>query len=145
MRSYAQDRQFGIQSEQLLLPTFNALFDTSFQTTSRYDPFDFISPTFNLELKTRTNKLAQYPTTLLPYSKIEHADASPIPTIFAFKFTDKLAYIQYDRDLFATFETSDFARNPRVDYHDAPKSYIYIPIKHLRIINPNAEHLDRVA
>lgn len=134
MRTFAQDYTAGTRAEQRLLPVFNAYFQTTFSPTGKYDPVDYTSPTHDLELKTRTNKYKQYPTTMLPYSKIRHAETSPRTTIFAFNFTDGLYYIEYDHNLFETFTTNEFQRDDRPDHRDRNQEYIYIPIKHLRPI-----------
>ena len=139
MRSFATDYANGLKAEQVLLPIFNAFFNTTFTKTDTYDPFDFISPTLNLELKSRTNKYRQYPTTLLPSSKLVAADRSPTETIFAFKFTDGLYYIKYDKTLFSSFPTNEFQRDDRSDHTDRRQTYTYIPIKYLRPIPTNAE------
>ena len=144
MRSFAADYTAGTKAESRLLPVFNAFFNTTFSLTRQYDPVDFTSPAYDLELKTRTNKYKQYPTTLLPYSKIRYAESSPRKTIFAFNFTDGLYYIVYDRTLFSTFTTNEFQRDDRPDHTDRSQSYIYIPIKHLLPIPTNAEPVDRV-
>jgi len=56
-------------------------------------------------------------------------------TIFLFYFTDGLYYIEYNKELFDTFEIKDFVRNPRYGKIDKPKKYIYIPIINLNKIN----------
>ena len=145
MRTFAADYATGTSAERTLLPTFNAFFKTDFTATGKYDPFDFVSPTLNLELKTRTNKYRQYPTTMLPYSKITHAASSPKRTIFAFNFADGLYYIEYEPTLFSTFTTNEFQRDNRQDHRDRSQDYIYIPIGNLSRLNPNAEPVDSVA
>lgn len=145
MRTFAADYATGTQAESRLLPIFNDFFNTTFTPTGQYDPVDYTSAAYDLELKTRTNRCKQYPTTLLPYSKIRHADSSPRKTIFAFNFTDGLYYIVYDPVLFDTFTTNEFQRDDRQDHRDRCQEYIYIPIKHLRRIPTNAEPVDSVA
>ncbi len=144
MRTFAADYQLGTNAERTLLPTFNSFFATTFTPTGQYDPFDFTSPTINLELKTRTNKYKQYPTTLLPYSKIKHAASSPKRTIFAFNFTDGLYYIEYDKSVFSAFTTNEFQRTDRPGHTDRQQEYIYIPIQSLSRLIPNAEPVDSV-
>lgn len=142
MRSFAKDYQLGTTAEKQLLPILNELFNTTFQPTQKYDPFDFTSPTLNLELKTRTNKYKQYPTTMLPNSKIVHAELSGKPTVFVFNFTDGVYYIHYDSTLFSTFTTNEFQRADRQDHTDRAQSYIYIPIQSLLRLNSNAKPVD---
>jgi hypothetical protein len=144
MRTFAADYRLGTQAESRLLPVFNAHFNTTFTPTGKYDPVDYTSPTHDLELKTRTNKYRQYPTTMLPYSKVRYAMTSPRKTIFAFNFTDGLYYIEYNESVFSAFTTNEFQRDNRADHTDRSQEYIYIPIKSLRPINPNAEPVDSV-
>jgi hypothetical protein len=145
MRTFAADLAAGTASERSLLPVFNAVFGTSFQPTGKYDPVDYTSPTIDIELKTRTNRYRQYPTTMIPTSKLQYAAASPRRTIFAFQFTDGLYSIDYDPALFSTFETNEFQRTDRTDHTDRAQSYTYIPIKHLLPCIPNAQPVDPVA
>ena len=144
MRSFAADYHTGTQAESKLLPVFNAFFNTTFAPTGKYDPVDYTSPIYDIELKTRTNKYRQYPTTMLPYSKIRHAATSPRRTIFAFNFTDGLYYIEYDKSVFSAFTTNEFQRDDRQDHRDRSQEYIYIPIGNLSRLNPNAEPVDSV-
>jgi hypothetical protein len=130
MRSFAVDYATGTNAEKQLLPIFNRFFKTVFSPTDKYDSFDFTSPTHQLELKTRTNKCNQYPTTMVPKSKLD-AIPSTKKTIFAFNFTDGLYYIEYDPTLFKTFETNEFQRTDRQDHTDRKQPYLYIPVKHL--------------
>jgi hypothetical protein len=141
MRTFAADYATGTQAESRLLSTFNQFFNTTFQPTGKYDPVDYTSPTHDIELKTRTNKYKQYPTTMLPYSKIRHADSSPRTTIFAFNFTDGLYYIEYDPTLFSSFTTNEFQRDDRQDHTDRRQEYIYIPIQSLLPLVPPAERV----
>jgi hypothetical protein len=139
MRTFAADYAIGTTAESTLLPVFNTFFKTTFQPTGKYDPFDYTSPTIDIELKTRTNTYRRYPTTMIPYSKVLHAKSSPRTTIFAFNFTDGLYYIEYDPTLFSSFLTNEFQRDDRQDHRDRPQEYLYIPIQSLRPLVPPAE------
>ena len=144
MRTFAADFALGTSSERSLLPLFNSVFNTTFQPTGKYDPVDYTSPTIDIELKTRTNRYKQYPTTMIPTSKLQYAATSPRRTVFAFQFTDGLYSIDYDPALFSTFETNEFQRNDRSDHTDRAQDYTFIPIKYLRPCIPNAEQLDSI-
>lgn len=144
MRTFAADYTLGTQAEATLLPVFNRFFKTTFTPTGKYDPMDYISPTHAIELKTRTNKYKQYPTTMLPYSKVQHADSSPLTTFFVFNFTDGLYYIEYNKSVFSAFTTNEFQRDDRPGHTDRAQEYLYIPIKSLRPLIPNAEPMDSV-
>jgi hypothetical protein len=54
--------------------------------------------------------------------------------IFLFNFIDGLYYIEYEKNLFDTFEKQPFRRF-REGVNDKEKPYIYIPIEHLKRIN----------
>ena len=131
MRSFAEDYKMGTKSEVELIPVFNKHFDDCFVRGVQKAVLDFTGAKYHLELKTRTNAFNDYPTTLLPYNKVREALTKDKPTFFAFAFTDCVAYIQFDKELFATFETGEFCRRPRVDYSNKPAPYIWIPISKL--------------
>lgn len=137
MKSFKQDYAAGIQSENALLPILNKYFNTTFTKTSQYHPVDFQSPKAFVELKTRTNRYSQYPTTMLPYSKITFAKQADRPTYFVFAFTDNTYFIEYNQSLFSTFTTNEFQRQDRQDHTDRNQDYIYIPIKHLLRLSTN--------
>ncbi len=144
MRTFAADFATGTASERSLLPVFNSVFGTTFTPTGPYDPMDYTSPTTDIELKTRTNKYRQYPTTMLPTSKIRHASTSPRRTVFAFQFTDGLYTIEYNPTLFSAFPTNEFQRTDRSDHTDRAQSYTFVPIKYLVPCIPNAKPMDSV-
>jgi hypothetical protein len=78
-------------------------------TINKYDPFDYIGPNYKVELKTRTNTIRQYPTTIVGLNKINSIDDNK-KHIFLFQFTDCLAYIEYDNELFSKYETKQVRR-----------------------------------
>jgi hypothetical protein len=71
--------------------------------------------------------MAQYPTTMITEDKA----VGDKPIVFIFNFTDKVAYIEYNKDKFAKYERRNFSRaNLRGD----EKPHIYIPIEDLQTI-----------
>lgn len=138
MRTFATDYATGTASEKQLLPLFSKFFKTTFAPTGQYNSFDFSSATHQLELKTRTNSRTKFPTTMIPASKVANLNTAKT-TIFAFKFTDGLYYIEYNPTLFSTFETNEFQRADRQDHTDRKQPYIYIPVKHLQSISASPE------
>lgn len=127
MRTFAEDYKFGIESENQQISTLSSYFNSTLQKLSLTHAMDFQGESLFIELKTRTNASTTYPTTLIPYSKIEFAKSTSDCTYFVFCFTDGLFYIQYDEDQFSTFETKLFQRKGR-DKKDKEQAYVYIPI-----------------
>ena len=131
MRTFQADYKFGIEAENDTLVLIRQFDNTLTKSKGRYSPFDFVNETNTLyvELKTRTFFKNKYPTTMLPFSKIAHCDKPDITYIFAFKFTDALSYIKYDKTLFDTFEVKEGGRWDRG--RPELNKYIYIPIDKL--------------
>lgn len=128
MRSFQEDYKFGINSEDKILPIINEYFNDNIQkSTSTYCKNDYYGDKYIYELKSRTNKYAAYPTTLLGYNKRPDNKEQ----YFIFAFSDGLYHIKYSADLFDTFEKKPFCRNQRSDYNDQPQMYYFIPIDKL--------------
>jgi len=122
---YNQRYTIGKQSEAQILPIIKDFFKREITPTEdKYNEFDFKDETYNYELKTRTNKMNQYPTTMTTRNKCKPN------SILLFKYTDCLAYIEYDEERFKQYEVSQYTR-----YEDrATRDHIFIPIKDLSII-----------
>ena len=69
MRSFSQDYQFGLSSEKVVQSQLEKVFGRLIKT-DQYFPVDFEGLGVYLEVKTRTCKKSNYPTTLIPYSKV---------------------------------------------------------------------------
>jgi hypothetical protein len=122
---YSQRYAIGKQSETQILPIIKEYFKRDIkQTEDKYNEFDFRDETYQYELKTRTNKMNQYPTTMTTLNKCKPN------SILLFKYTDCLAYIEYDEERFKQYEITKYTR-----YEDKPtRDHIYIPVKDLTII-----------
>jgi hypothetical protein len=131
MRSLKEDKQLGEQSELKHKELFNTYFNDKFKKLSNYHPLDFEGDKIFLEVKTRLNTYNQYPTTLIPESKIKFSKKQNKETYYIFIFTDDIYYIKYDDNLFNTFDIKPFKRPDRVDYSDKLQNYYYIPIINL--------------
>jgi hypothetical protein len=131
MKSYQQDKIFGIQQETFILPQLRTFFKNPNikKTENEYDIYDFTDGIINYELKSRNNKYNQFPTTLLTCNKLSNN------CIYVFNFKDGIYYIKYDEQLFNTFEKKQFVRNYRFGKDDKPQEHIFIPIQHLIKIN----------
>jgi len=121
--------KYGIEQQKIVLPIIKNYFNRDIiEHTEQYSKYDYSDEIYNYELKSRTNNLNKFPTTMITLNKIDKTK----PLILLFKFTDKLTYIEYNETLFNTFEVKQFSRaNQKYD----EKDHIYIPIKYLKIIN----------
>jgi len=130
MVNFENDYLYGIQKQKEILPILRDHFGNDLkETVGRWKKYDFYSDKSIFELKSRKNRKAQYPTTLLTCNKVVSESGKDL--IFLFNFTDQLCYIKYDPDLFSTFERRLFSRiNESFD----EKDYFYIPIERLTMI-----------
>ena len=130
--SYNNDYNFGKMKEAEALSMIQNYFndDSIYQTTERYNPYDYIGRDAVYDIKSRTNTYNRYPTTLL---KCYHLDKKPADKdlIFLFYFTDGLYYIKYDKKLFDTFQINELKRGFRVGKVDLHELHLLIPINNL--------------
>jgi hypothetical protein len=125
---YPIDHKRGLIEQTNLLPVLRNFFKKDInEIENKLSPFDYECTKYYYELKTRTNALSKYPTTLIGRNKIEGTKK----TILIFKYIDCLCFIKYNKELFDTFEIKKFDRNVK---ESNKKDYIYIPIEHLKII-----------
>jgi hypothetical protein len=124
-RNFENRYNIGKLEEEKTLPILKEYFKRDIkQTLNKLDKYDFECDKYKYELKTRTNKFNDYPTTMIGKDKLE------TNAILIFKFSDDiLAYIEYDEERFKTYETKLFTK------YKIPKEHIYIPIKDLKIIS----------
>lgn len=127
---YHIDYAYGKQKENELEKKIETFFnDELFPSKNRFCPYDWQgkSGTF-YELKSRTNELNKYPTTMIPAEKTREN------TILLFAFIDGLYYIKYDEEQFSKFEKSSF-RRWRTGICDKEKPYYYIPVNLLKPVS----------
>jgi hypothetical protein len=138
MKSFIVDLKTGLSNEKLVLKILRAYFNRDIRHTKyAYSKYDFYDTENLYELKTRNNLFNTFKTTLIAEDKIID---TPKSQYFIFSYTDKLAYIKYDKDVFKNFEIKPFCRDERIDYTDNLKNYIYIPIDTLTIIPTERKH-----
>ena len=131
-RNFNQDYEFGKKNEKEILPIIREFFDDDIKLIKyTYSTYDYLGKKAKYELKSRTNEINDYPTTLIPYLKTKCIFGK---LIFLFKFTDGLYYIEYDKEEFNKFECKLFVRNKRNDYNDYPQFYYFIPNDKLKLI-----------
>lgn len=130
-RSFKDDYAAGISIEKDLKPMLEFKFVDKLVKTGRYDKLDYEGERCFVEIKSRTNRYSQYPTTMIQKSKFDYARLQTKPVYFVFAFTDGIYYIQYTPELFDTFESGVFQRPGRIDKTDLRQVYVYIPITSL--------------
>ena len=131
MVTWKESYKYGKRQEKALLPIIQEYFGKEvMKNQDRYAKYDFTDGKFNYELKSRTNKMKQYPTTMITRNKVEGNDANK-DLILLFNYTDCLAYIQYEAEQFKNYTTENFSRLG-VSWDEKP--HLYIPIEHLKII-----------
>lgn len=130
-RSFKQDYQNGIMVESQLKSVLEYKFVDTLVKTGQYDTLDYEGERCFVEIKSRTNRYDQYPTTMIQQSKFDYARKQTKPVYFVFAFTDGVYYIQYNSEVFDTFESGYFQRPGRIDKIDKRQVYVYIPITSL--------------
>ena len=130
--SFKNDYAFGLEAESSVMSKMSEHFKTELTKTDQFNPFDFKDSKMCIELKTRRNKKDAYPTTMVGANKVKIAeqDTSGKKYVFAFKFTDGIYYIEYDRELFSSFEISEGGRCDRG--RSEMNDYCYIPVSLLK-------------
>jgi len=104
MEILQQDILFGLSQEQKVMQKLANQFGNDLQkTTEQYCPYDFYTNDCKIELKSRRCSSTQYATTIIPVKKTETQGR----LIFCFNFTDKLCFIEYDREKFSQYTIKD--------------------------------------
>lgn len=129
MVHWNNDYIYGTEKQKEILPVIKEYFSRDIiETEGQYSKFDFEDDEYNYELKSRKNTINKYPDTMITLNKLKDDDK---PLILLFNFTNCLAYIKYDKELFKSFKTANFSR-AKMEWDK--KIHIYIPIKYLNII-----------
>ena len=123
-----QEIKFGLANEQPVINILKVFFNEDIEKTcDKYCPYDAISNNCKYEIKTRRLKYSSFPTTIISLTKLDVKGNLR----FVFSFTDGLFYIDYDKELFKTFEIRHIKLNRLGAF---PKLHIYIPIELLKKI-----------
>ena len=130
--TFKTDYAFGKSKEPIILEKIKKFFkDDTIVEMDNYSRYDYKGNKKIFELKSRRNTYNAFPTTLIPADKIfDTCDKQ----YFLFDFTDRLTYIEFDKEVFSKFECKPFKRNYRSDFNDKEKNYFFIPITHLKTI-----------
>lgn len=132
MEKYQEDMKFGIEKEINQLDLIKSAIDINLKRSIKKNAiFDYYSDNTLVELKSRRNNHNTYPTTMVGYNKIEHANKFPEKeAYFCFCFLDGLYCYKYNKD--DKLEVRLGGRRDRGK--DEIKEYCYIPISLLRKI-----------
>lgn len=129
MVHYPNSYKFGKREEALILPILSEHFGrTILPYEKRYAKYDFFDEEYNYEMKSRTNTLNKYPTTMITANKVAVSDKK---LIFVFNFVDCLGIIEYNEERFAKYQRQMFSR---AQIATDEKVHLYIPIEDLEII-----------
>lgn len=149
MSTFANDYRNGMIAEDDFLKLFNEKYpDFIKKNSNKRGFFDFVIEDAKvlLELKSRNVKKDKYPTTLMPYHKINRFitfnenRSNQYIFIFLFKFLDGLYFFTHKDDY--EYDVRKFSRAPRSDYYDRSSDYIYLDVKELRPISEMFELLE---
>ena len=128
--AFMRDYNFGREQEIVLLPRLNEFFKDDIKPTAdKFHKYDYEGREYVYEMKSRTCKMEQYPTTLLPADKVIKTKKQ----IFLFNFTNGLYYIEYDEEVWKDIEIASFRRF-RIGVNDKEKPYYHIPTTLLKKI-----------
>tara|TARA_R110001606_G_scaffold161672_1_gene305607 strand:+ start:541 stop:948 length:408 start_codon:yes stop_codon:yes gene_type:complete len=132
MVNWENSYKYGEKKEEALLPILQEYFGKDIERSKggRFAKYDYTDEKVNYELKSRTNKIKQYPTTMITRNKVEGNDANK-DLILLFNYTDCLAYIEYEAEQFKQYTTESFSR---LGASWDEKPHLYIPVEHLKII-----------
>ena len=125
------DYQFGEVGEGIVIPFLEKYYNEPIMRHSRYTKTDCSSNTKHFEIKTRTNTLRAFKTTLMPCHKII---SSKKTQIFVFNFIDCIAVIEYDKEVFKSW-VAHFNRNTKIDIGRPSELYFHIPVEKLTVIH----------
>ena len=102
---------YGKKQESEILPLIRSYFGREITPTKdRYAKYDYYDDDFNYEVKSRTNTMKAYSTTMITKNKTEGSDK---PVILLFNYKDCLAYIKYEEEQFKDYlRTIQQSRKP---------------------------------
>jgi hypothetical protein len=96
------DYEFGVRQEEIIYPQLTRYFGGDLQRASnKKSRFDFYTENILVEVKSRKNRMNDYPTTMITTDKGIETDKQ---LFFVFNFTDKMASILYDKERFREYE-----------------------------------------
>ncbi len=117
------DLVFGKLKEIEIKEILEGYFNTTLQTTSKYNLIDFQNDDIYIELKSRRNTYSKYNSTIIGSNKIEYAKSlNKKKCYFVFNFLDGLYYIEYSNifdsfDLCEEYIYRDGRKEMKINYH----------------------------
>jgi len=144
-RSLTNDIKFGLKKEEEILPLLvhnwkeeKNILNTKIRFNNEYHKYDFESDGGSVwEVKSRRNKKNTYPTTIIPIHKSLITKNKPYYMVF--NFVDVCCYIEYDEELFKTFNVKTI-RCYRKGALPLPILHYEIPINLLKDLTPLNEN-----
>lgn len=135
MTAFQRDYEFGIDGENFVKPLIEAVWGKVRKLPSNHK-MDYASEElgkFYVEVKRRTNKKSQYPTTIVPYHKVRFCEEEAgCKVYFLFIFTDGFEFVEYKKELFDSFFIEEgFCRRWKRSM-DKPMKHIHIPVECLQ-------------
>jgi hypothetical protein len=125
------DIEFGTKYELPVIDLLaNHFGENIAKTTDRYAAYDAFSTTTKYEIKSRRNKYAAYPTTIVAVNKTRTEGR----LVFVFHYTDGLYYIEYDPVKFSKYEVRNVSAI-RSFGKRTETPHFFIPIGDLTHIN----------
>jgi len=129
------DLAFGKKNEEESVDMLEQYLDTTLKHRGSYSVLDFENPTKTVfvELKSRRIPSTAYTTAIVGLNKI-HAmnNIEDMEYYIAFKYSDGLFTIKYEKELFDTYEVRyEYCRGPRIDCINKPQDVVMVPIKDL--------------
>ena len=122
------DLKYGIQKENEILPIIKGFFnDPTIYKLDKNNEFDFKGDNKYIELKSRRNNYAKYPSTMIGLNKFDKASKLIEKVYFMFSFNDGLYYYKYEKA--DKFEIKQAGRWDRGCQEIKP--YVFIPIENL--------------
>jgi hypothetical protein len=122
-----KDIAFGTQYEIPIIARLERLFgETILKAEDRYSLFDAYSEKTKYEIKSRRNKYADYPTTIVAVDKTKTAGR----LVFVFHFLDGLYYIEFNKERWAKYEIKNVSAF-RSGGNRTDKPHFFIDIKDL--------------
>lgn len=131
------DLEFGTKNEENVHSTLENVFKKTLIRRGGYSTFDYDDgQTFFVELKTRRINHCAYPTSLIGANKVAIAANNPSKKYwFCFSYLDGLYGIEYNKELFDTFDHSAYTRGARDDCANNVQYCYFIPIEKLQKLN----------
>ena len=132
IRSFKNDLKMGLDKELEVVDILKLNWDdeVNIQNTKDlynddYYIYDFEANSgTSWELKSRRCNKHTYPTTIVPVSKVRQTDKKQV---FVFNFKDACCSLDYDKELWDTFEIKD-VETYRYGKIDRPKPHYHIPV-----------------